>query len=67
MLMFIATVLGLIGMVFFGYGGLHGSGAHRELDQILAIASFAMTAAGILGIWGPRYDRKHHIATPAHA
>lgn len=67
MLMFIATMLGLCGVVVFGFLGLRHGGPGRELEQIFAIVSFAMLAGGILGIWGPRYDRKHHIEAPDHA
>jgi hypothetical protein len=65
MLMFIVTVMGVVGVVVFGILGLRPGGGH-ELEQIFAIASVAMAAAGLLGMWGPRYDRIHHLRVPEH-
>jgi hypothetical protein len=65
LMMFMVAALGIFGAVVFGVLGLRGT--HNELEQIFAIACLAMTAAGIVGVWGERYDRIHHIATSPHA
>lgn len=59
-MLFIISILGVLGAAIFGFLGLAHGGA--QLERILAIAFIAMAAAGIVGRWA----RRMGPITPIH-